>query len=62
MSREGRQTRRIARKAKWLVKEEKRQAKARAESAAVWATKREMDIREGREPDPEPTLPDPTLY
>jgi hypothetical protein len=62
MSRESRQARRIARKAKWFVKDEKRQAKARAESAAVWAAKREIDIREGREPDPEPTLPDPTRY
>jgi hypothetical protein len=62
MSRESRQARRIARKAKWLVKDEKRQAKARAEAAAVRATKREIDIREGREPDPEPTFPDPTRY
>jgi hypothetical protein len=62
MSRESRQARRIARKAKWLVKNEKRQAKARAESAAVRATNREIDIREGRTPDPEPTLPDPTRY
>jgi hypothetical protein len=62
MSRESRQARRIARKAKRLVKEDRYQAKARAEAAAVRATKREIDIREGREPDPELTLPDPTLY
>jgi hypothetical protein len=62
MSRESRQARRIARKAKWLVKEEKRQAKARAVSAAVRAVKREMDIRAGREPDPELKGPDTARY
>jgi hypothetical protein len=62
MSRESRQARRIARKAKRLIKEDRYQAKARAEAAAVRATKREMDIREGREPDPELKGPDPARY